>query len=290
MIKTVTEEELLPGLNVLYIPEEQVLDKSEYYSEYFNNIDKYDYIFGHGIVREVMKELCVHIDKVKENKKRKKPPVFNSVELSKICKGQIYFGHYHMNQEYDNKIFSISSFSRWRFGEEERKGYYMLECNPSKEKYKQLFIENTIADSYKSFSFGYNNDIFNDSIELKKSLDNIDNILKLEPSKHMKFIFNIPKDAENPESTIKYIKEKLKYKDNIKIDIVHGYIDERTKIKKEKINEESLKYSFIFNKSMSLEDKLSKFIEITYNKDVLSSNISNYLYQPLNDIINREES
>ena len=290
VIKTVTEEELLPGLNVLYIPEEQILDKSEYYSEYFNNINKYDYIFGHGIVREVMKELCVHIDKVKENKKRKKPPVFNSVELSKICKGQIYFGHYHMNQEYDNKIFSISSFSRWRFGEEEKKGYYMLECNPSKEKYKQVFIENTIADSYKSFSFGYNHDIFNDSIELKKSLDNIDNILKLEPSKHMKFIFNIPKDAENPESTIKYIKEKLKYKDNIKIDIVHGYIDERTKIKKEKINEESLKYSFIFNKSMSLEDKLSKFIEITYNKDILSSNISNYLYQPLNDIINREES
>ena len=235
-------------------------------------------------------ELCVHIDKVKENKKRKKPPVFSSIELSKICKGQIYFGHYHINQEYDNKIFSISSFSRWRFGEEERKGYYMLECNTDKEVYKQTFIENTMADSFKSFSFGYDNDIFNDDIKLKESLDNIDSILKLEPSKHMKFIFNIPKDADNPESTINYIKEKLKYKDNIKIEIVNGYIDERTRIKKEKIDEDALKYSFIFNKDMKLEDKISKFIEITYNKDIKPDSISEYLYTPLNDILSRADS
>lgn len=290
VVKTVTEEELLPGLNILYLPEEHIYDKDEYYIEYFKNTNKYDYIFGHGVVREVMKELCVHIDKVKENKKRKKPPVFSSIELSKICKGQIYFGHYHINQEYDNKIFSISSFSRWRFGEEERKGYYMLECNTGKEVYKQTFIENTMADSFKSFSFGYDNDIFNDGIKLKESLDNIDSILKLEPSKHMKFIFNIPKDADNPESTINYIKEKLKYKDNIKIEIVNGYIDERTRIKKEKIDEDALKYSFIFNKDMKLEDKISKFIEITYNKDIKPDNISEYLYTPLNDILSRADS
>ncbi len=152
----------------------------------------------------------------------------------------------------------------------------MLECNTDKEVYKQTFIENTMADSFKSFSFGYDNDIFNDGIKLKESLDNIDSILKLEPSKHMKFIFNIPKDADNPESTINYIKEKLKYKDNIKIEIVNGYIDERTRIKKEKIDEDALKYSFIFNKDMKLEDKISKFIEITYNKDIKPDSISEY--------------
>lgn len=289
VIKTVTEEELLPGLNILYLPEEQILDKDEYYKEYFCNKDKYDYVFGHGIVREVMKELCVHIDKVKENKTRKKPPVFNTSELSYICKGQVYFGHYHMNQEYNNKVFSISSFSRWRFGEEERKGYYMLECNTGKEKYNQTFIENTMADSFKSFSFGYDDEIFDDSIKLKESLDSIDNILKLEPSRHMKFIFNIPKNAENPESTISYIKEKLKYKDNIKIEIVNGYIDEKARIKKEKVDEESSKYSFIFDKSMILEDKISKFIEITYNKEINPKDISEYLYTPLIDILNRED-
>ena len=106
----------------------------------------------------------------------------------------------------------------------------------------------------------------------------------------MKFIFNIPKDVDNPESTINYIKEKLKYKDNIKIEIVNGYIDERTRIKKEKIDEDALKYSFIFNKDMKLEDKISKFIEITYNKDIKPDSISEYLYTPLNDILSRADS
>ena len=71
VIKQVTEEELLPGLNVLYLPEEHILDKSEYYKEYFENDKKYDYIFGHGVIREVMKDIAVHID-TSSNTKRKK--------------------------------------------------------------------------------------------------------------------------------------------------------------------------------------------------------------------------
>ena len=41
---------------------------------------------------------------------------------------------------------------------------------------------------------------------------------------------------------------------------------------------------------MKLEDKISKFIEITYNKDIKPDNISEYLYTPLNDILSRADS
>ena len=38
-------------------------------------------------------------------------------------------------------------------------------------------------------------------------------------------------------------------------------------------------------KEMSLEDKVCKFISVTYNKNINSDSISDYLYKPLNEII-----
>lgn len=287
VVKYAKEEELLEGLNVLYLPEEHLLDKDKYYEKYFSNYKKYDYIFGHGIIREVMKDAVVHIENNTSNEsKRKKVPIFNSSELSKICKGQIYFGHYHMNYEIDDKIFSISSFSRWKFGEDGRKGFYILKCNPEKEKYENEFIENTMADPYKTVTIGYDSKIFNDEKSLNESLQSIDKLIERDAYNHVRFMFNIPKDIDNPEFTINTIKEKYKFKDKVKIEMVHGYIEEEKKRKKEKINDDNKKYAFIFDDSIPLEEQSSRFISIEYNKEIPAENISKYLYLPLNEIIN----
>ena len=47
---TVDEEELFPGMSVLYIPEEYMEDSKEYYKDYFNK--KYQLVFGHGMFEE----------------------------------------------------------------------------------------------------------------------------------------------------------------------------------------------------------------------------------------------
>ena len=83
VIKSVEEEELLPNMNVLYLPEEHIVNKKEYYKDYFQNINKYDYIFGHGVIREVMHEISIHIKENDEKSKRKAVPVFNTAELNK---------------------------------------------------------------------------------------------------------------------------------------------------------------------------------------------------------------
>lgn len=284
VIKFVSDEELLPGLNILYLPEEHVNDMDDYYSKYLSNYDKYDYVFGHGVIREVMTDLSVHIDN-KSDDKRKKTKVFTTKELDNICKGEVYFGHYHINIETDDKFFSIGSFSRWRYGEEERKGFYIVECNTDKEKYSHEYIENTLAKDYKTIRIGYNNEIFTNEDKLKESIDGFNNMIKREAYDNIRVVFNIPSNIEHPESTINYIKETLKKSDKIKVEIVNGYIDEKRKIQKEKVNETNQLYSFIFDKNLPLEDKTSKFISITYNKEISSSDIKKYLYQPLNEII-----
>lgn len=284
VIKFVSEEELLPDLNILYLPEEHVNNIDEYYNKYLSNYNKYDYVFGHGVIREVMTDLSVHIDN-KSDDKRKRTKVFTTKELDKICKGEVYFGHYHINIETDDKFFSIGSFSRWKYGEEERKGFYEIEYNVDKEKYSHKHIENTLAKDYKTIRIGYNNEVFTNEDKLKESIDGFNNMIKREAYDNIRVIFNIPSDIEQPESTINYIRETLKKNDNIKVEIVNGYIDEKRKLQKEKVNETNQLYSFIFDKNLPLEDKTSKFISITYNKEISSSDIKKYLYQPLNEII-----
>ena len=96
VIKTVESEEIFDGLNFLYLPEEVMLDKKEYYNNYFIE-NEYNYVFGHGIIQEVMTNVVKHMNISKE--KRERVPVFTTKELENICKGEVYFGHYHIHKE-----------------------------------------------------------------------------------------------------------------------------------------------------------------------------------------------
>lgn len=287
VIKYVEEEELLPGLNILYLPEEHIYDKKEYYSKYFKNKKKYDYIFGHGVIAETWKERLSHmdVDNDETKSKRKKTPVFTAAELTNCCNGQVYFGHYHINKNIDDKIFSIGSFSRWQFGEEGRKGFYELTFNPDKRTYNFKFIENELAQTYTTIQYGYDSKIFKDENDMLEALNHMDKLLNDDVFDHVRFMFNIPQDIENPEATVNYLKERYHTNEKVKVDIVHGYIEEKRKQQKEQIDEENEKFNFISDNNLPLEDKVNRFIIITSNKDIPIEQISLYLYKPLKEIL-----
>ena len=282
VIKYASDEELLPNLHILYLPELHFLDKIEYYKDYFKEDKKYDYVFGHGVIREAMKEAATQIENKSSN--RKSVPVFSTAELRRICKGQVYFGHYHINTDLDD-IYYVGSFTRWQFGEEGRKGFYKVIYDTENNEYHNEFIENTMCDIYKTISFGYQNKVFDSMNNMEKELDKIDKLIKGKLFDHVRFEFNIPESQENPESIMNYINERYKFNDNVKTEIVHGYIENKKKKQKEEIQKKNDKYSFIFDKNMSLEDKTSYFINIEYNRDISPDKISMYLYKPLNEIL-----
>ena len=285
VIKYAESEELLDGLNVLYLPEEHLLNKSEYYKDLFIK-DTYNYVFGHGVIREVTTDIAVTIEnRASANKKRKEVPVFSTKELTNICKGQTFFGHYHINKEIDNKVFSIGSFSRWKFGEEERKGFYELTCDSDKDTYEAKYIENTSADPYTTVTYGYNNDIFNNETDMNETLLGIENMINRDLHNHVRFVFNVPENVENPEATLNLIKERYKFNDNIKTEVVHGYVEKKKEKQKEQIRADNLKYSFIFDENLSIEEKTSRYIEIEYNKVIDSNKINKYLTLTLQELI-----
>jgi len=283
VIKTVTDEYLFDDLHILYIPEEYMTDKYEYYKDYLYSNNVYDYIFGHGVIREVMKDAVAHM-KASSDNKRKKVPIFTSEELGSICNGQVYFGHYHINYNIDDKVISVGSFSRWKFGEDAPKGFYELNVDTSKFKYDFKFIENNITDTYKTIMFGYNSDIFSDPGIMYKELNKVDKLIEADVFDNVRFDFNIPTTIESPESIINYIKERYKYNNNIKVLFTNGYIKSR----KDKDNEtlkENDKYEFIFDKSLDIPTKVSQFISIEYNKNIPIGVIDRYLNADINEIL-----
>ena len=247
VIYTVTEEELFPDFNVLYIPEEHIYDKSEYYKKYLSNTKKYDYIFGHGIIREVMKEAAITNESSTNN--RKKVPIFNTGELMYACKGQTYFGHYHVNTNIHDEVFYVGSFNRWCFGEEENKGFYLIQTDGI--IYENKFIVNNLTETYKTISFGYDNKIF-----------------------------------QNVEIMENNIKERYRFNKHIKTNIVNGYIDDKKKKDKEEINRWNIENAPLFNKDLPIEDKISFFINLEFKKDLSPKKINLYINHNLSEILN----
>lgn len=277
IINTVTEEELLQDLHVLYIPEEYMSDKKEYYKEYFDNKEKYDYIFGHGVIQEVMTYTTKETETKKESS-RKKVPRFTTAELLNMCKGQVYFGHYHISTNIADKVFYVGSFSRWIFGEDEPKGFYELTCDISKGKYTQKFIENTFAQKYTTYTYGYDNHVMDDETSLLEELNKRDKLIDAENSDHVRYIFNIPENHPNPEFIINILNERYKFNDSVKVKLVNGYVEKKRKINKEKLSSVMNEYPMIFDKSIKLEDKIIYFIKKRYEKDISLEDMKKYLY------------
>lgn len=273
---TVGEEELFPNFNVLYIPEEYMNNKDEYYKEYFNK--EYDMIFGHGLVNEV----AFVASKQESEITMSRAPIFKSEELLKACRGPIFFGHIHKSQCIKERIFYVGSFSRWIFGEDEPKGFMIVGYTPDTAKFEVEFVENKLAPQYNTMVVDYGSALYqkdeqNQITYILNMVNNLDKDIRL------RIIFNIPDDYPNPLLLKTMITDVFSKHKDIKI-IIN---DNNTEKKKKQEMEEKIKtlmstYDFIFDKGISTEEKISKYIKIKYNKDISIDRMRDYLYQKIN--------
>jgi hypothetical protein len=273
IISTVEEEWLFDDMHVLYIPEEYVTDKDEYYKEYFTQ--EYDMIFGHGLISEVAFVAAKQESEVTMSK----APIFNSEQLLNICKGPIFFGHIHIPQIVKDRFFYVGSTSRWCFGEEEDKGFYLVTYSPDNSKFLAEFIVNKYAKKYDTVVIDYNSSFFKDDDK-----SNVDYLVKLVDGlliDNLRLIVNIPEDYPNALLLSQMINEMFSKYSNIKVLINNNSKMRQKKETEEKINLLLEKYGFIFSKTMCPEEKISEYIRIKYNKNIPVDKIRYYLYQQI---------
>lgn len=270
LFTTCTEEELFPNVNVLYIPEEYVEDKHEFYKNTLYSGKKYDYIFGHGnIVEGLPSAMAVALPA--SNKHEKQVPKFNSGELSNAGK-LVVFGHYHKHVDIGNNVYYLGSLFRHSFGEEEPKGYGII------EDYKLNFIKNKEAYIYKTYEYDDKSDIYNDSVSLLKEIDKIkeDNkrIFKGERVGKIRLIFHPPVDVD--KSFYENLKNIL-FNDKIISPLIKESSVEEDAAD-EKVDNE---YEFILDNSMDVIEKIYRFISKRYDQEIPLKELSKYIKEDL---------
>ena len=251
IIRTVEEEELYfedvdEPLYILYLPEEYPEDQYSYYKKFYNNEYFYDIIFGHG----TFKFTAFLNQKLESEKDVHSSVVFDEEFLSKIVEGPIIFGHIHSPQQWKNKIFYTSSFSRWAFGEEKDKGSLKIKI-PIEDRgnYEVERIKNERTLSYST-------------VDVKV----------FEEMTHSEVIPYIDALKEKFDK----VRFMGKFDDPVIGRIIHGTYSNESNVKmasqvitKEKIKDKvETKYSFLTNHSLSIPQIIQKFIKLEYNKEI----------------------
>lgn len=260
---TVTVEETLPGCNILYVPEEYMFNKHEFYHDYLYSDKKYDYIFGHGVIVEGMPAAMG--DSASKNEE-KQVPRFKSGELGSIA-NIVAFGHQHVATDIDN-VHYVGSLFRDSFGEEKAKGYAIIEDG----EYK--FVENERAYKYTTYTFDESSGVFTDPEKLISAVHEIrdanKDILTGEEYGKLRFIFKAPTDID--VSFKESVKGLFNGDKNVKYDIREEdtVLDEV----KETIDDE---WNFIIDPSMPKLDKVHRFMSMTYDNPLDMGVLESYI-------------
>lgn len=268
LFTSVDKEELFPGFKVLYIPEEYMEDKNEYYKEYFG--DTYDAIFGHGMFEETT------YSKHSNANTMKKYPVFNSKFMENICRGIIAFGHIHKHQRIRDRILYTGSLTRSRHGEEEEKGFIVATYDTDTHKTTDEFIVNDMAMKYDTIEITEKSPIF--SMLVKDQIQFIKDKITQYKRDKLRIKISIPEDYATTRTFVDTVNSVFNGVKDVQFDITENNKAKIEKETNEQLNRLMTKYGFIFDKSITYEDKIHQFIKAKKGVDIPIENIRRLIY------------
>jgi len=252
VVNSVSEEELVEGLEVCYVPEEYPINFEEYYEDYIFEEeieDKWDIIFGHGMI-----DFAAHSSIVQESERPiHSAPVFKSSSLLNSAVLSI-FGHVHTSQTHKKAIHYVGSFAREAHGEEKAKGWTKIYYDTDDKSFELERVENEDALLFTTIKLSnvYDNELtIKENIKaIKKKLKHIDNL---------RIKIDIEDDKVN--SDIAIIKEHFSNDGSLKL---HKENIIKREDKKDEDRFEFLKEA----KEAPVEDTIQKFAKEKLNRDI----------------------
>ena len=190
-----TKFEYVKGKRILCIPE--LYNKGEeYYKSFLLKSGYYDTCYMHGTYQGAI------FGKNEANLNSNREPVFTIDDF--ICnRGPIISGHNHIYSKYGNDFYYCGSPIRWRFGEEQEKGWILLFHN-IRERWYHIHFEPIVSFRYETIRLG--------------------DIMKSDPNTIIQYISKIK------DSGIDYLRIQFDIEDKDKIALLRSYYHGRRDI------------------------------------------------------------
>lgn len=237
--KMISEE--IAGYKFLFMPEEYMEDYFEHYSDLLS--DTYDIGFFHGTWN-----FAGYTNQLQESERPiKHAPLFKVKELTNVAR-MFVGGHIHTSQQYENVLYT-GSFSRWCMGEEEDKGFYILEIDDN--EINKTFYVNNLARKYVTLDV--NQLIANEEMTLDQKINYIEEAKKNKDIYKLRIKF----DSDGNDVDTTFIKDYFSKDSNVKVSVTNT-TKEMENREEEKLTDE---YSFIFKREYDMPTMISMYLK-----------------------------
>lgn len=228
----------IKGTRVLCIPEEYGKGK-EYYENMLYYSGEYDMVAMHGNIKGAIRSMN------QEDLNAAKNPTFD-INSFAACNGPILCGHVHIAGCYANHIYYSGSPLRWKFGEEQDKGFIICVYHPVSHQYYIHF------ETIESFRY--------DTI-------NLDDMLKSDPVEIIQHIMYLKSQGidfikirfSEVNSTTDVIKQYFANKTNIIIDVEDSGF-RQTVQDNQKNNDKFKEYEYVMDSNMNPHEIFVQYV------------------------------
>lgn len=273
-IITKTErEETLPGLHCLYCPDETVSTQDWYLNNVNILLNKNPLNIGffHGSFDIILPNIVLQESEIESINN----VIYEYHFLNTIINGPIIAGHFH-DATTNDKLYYVGSYTRWAFNEENPKGFLFTSYNTNTNQYYCKRIENFYAPKYDTISIDIGGSL---SLEdYQKIINHIQHRLDTENenNRYRIKIFSY-EDTPSDENIIELIRHTFLNEKRVKIVINNKKKIKEKKQKRAENNFQLEKYNYLYEKSMTMAEKLQKFISDEYGKSIPIENINEYI-------------
>ena len=266
--KTASIEETLPGFTIWYAPEEN-MNFGDYIDLYYDLLTSRPIHMAalHGNFDRIMPSVAVAAN---ENNADSTTLIFHYEDLETIVRGPMIAGHWHDGDTSDHLTY-VGSYDRWTFGEDEIKGFCILEYNTETLEYRIIKVPNILAAEYDTYEFRVSQ--FQSSDDWVFYADSVAKHLEKDIHAHIRILCRIDEIAPDTEQQIEILKYRFSNERRVHFTIVNQVKQEKKKTEKQEKKRMDETFGFIYNKNMDLAEKIQKYIQVTTGKEYRAADI-----------------
>ena len=271
-----TSEYLFDDLKVVYCPDETI-NIDDYYDMYWDQFfPNPDIGFFHGNWDTILPK--IEYDRIQNHHLNK--IIYQYGKFSRMIKGPMISGHWHIAQN-TRSMYYIGSFDRWKFGEEEPKGFIFGAYNTETNQYFIHRVNNPLAKIYRTIIIA--DDHVRTPMDFSLFSSEIKKILQANPEIRLSIQYLISDPSDEVFNNFNVFSKTFANNRQVKIDYKDLVKREEKKYKKKEVLMEAEKYQYVFSKDYkNIPEIIQKFIKDKKNEDLSIEQIGKYIGKYLN--------